>query len=121
MFRLKIAKWTVRLYAVTVIAVTAAFLFSVLAVAPEIDHRIPSVQTAAELVIHSAVIGDAAEKIVPDVNCHYGPGCVAMILPSGSLVPAYVVGSPERPTHPHIKSSLVKYLLFYPPRLLSQV
>ena len=109
------------MHTVTVIAVTAAFLFSFLAVDPQVDHHIPSVQTAAELVSHSAGIGDAAEKIVPDVNCHYGPGCVAVIVPSGSLVPVYVVGSPERPTYPHVKASWVRYLLFHPPRLLSQV
>ena len=121
MFRSKIAKWTGRLHAVTAIAVTAAFLFSVLAVAPEIDDHMLSVKTVSESVTYPARIGDAAEKIVPDVNCHHGPNCLAVIVPSGSLVPVNAVGSPERPTRLQVSSSGVRYLLFHPPRILSQV
>jgi hypothetical protein len=121
MFRLKIAKWTVRLHAVTVIAVVSALLYSALAVAPEFDHHNPSAQSANELVTHVAGVGNDAEKTVPGVNCHLGHSCLAVIIPNSSLIPVGGVGSSEFQSNPLFTPSGVRYLLFQPPRLLSQV
>ncbi|MEP3300466.1 MAG: hypothetical protein ABJN75_05415 [Hoeflea sp.] len=121
MFRLKISKWTVRLHAATVIAVVSALIYSALAVAPEFDHHNPSTQSTNELVTHVAGVSDDAEKAVPGVNCHLGLHCLAGILPKSSLVPVGWVGSSERQFDPHFTLREVRYLIFQPPRLLSQV
>lgn len=111
-----------RLHAVIVIAVLSAFLYSALVAAPEIGHHIPSAQSANELVIDVAGVGDDAEnKAVPGVNCHIGHSCLALIIPSSSLVLVIGIGSPERQYDPHFTPSGVRYLLFQPPRFLSQV
>ncbi len=117
----KLTKWTVGLHVVTVTAVILAFLFSALTKVSEIDHRILSAQSANELVFDGGVVGDALEQTTSDVNCHVGYSCFSVIVPISNLALERFVSSPENPTESYFKPYEVKYLLFHPPRRLSQV
>jgi hypothetical protein len=117
----KLTIWTVRLHVVTVTAATLAFLLSALAVDSDIDYRILSAQSANELVIHAKVIGDALEQMTPDANCHVGHSCFSVIVPVSNVALERFGSSPESPTNAHFKPYEVRYLLFHPPRRLSQV
>lgn len=117
----KLTIWTVRLHVVTVTAAILAFLFSALAVDSEIDHRILSAQSTNELVIYAGVVGDALEQTAPDANCHVGHSCFSVIVPISNVATERFGSSPESPTDPSFKPYEVRYLLFHPPRRLSQV
>jgi hypothetical protein len=117
----KPTSWTVRLHVVTVIAAILAFLFSALTVGTEIDHRILAAQSANELVIDAGIVGDALEQTAPDANCNVGHSCFSVIVPISNVASERFVISPENPTDPHFKPYEVRYLLFHPPRRLSQV
>ncbi len=113
--------WPVRLHMVTVAAVILAILISALAMDSKIDHRILSTQSANEMVIEAGGNIDASKQTSPNTNCHPGYNCSSVIVPTSSLELERFVSLPEGPTDARVKPNEVKYLLFHPPRRLSQV
>jgi len=121
MLGLRLTNWTAPLHAGAVTAAILAILFSALAVGSEIDHRSLSTPSANELVIDAWVVGDVVEKMAPDMNCHLAHCCFSLNVPISTVALEHFGSSPECPTDPNFEPYEIGYLLFHPPRRLSQV
>lgn len=117
----KLTNWKVRLHVVIVTAAIMALLLSALTVDSEIDHRNLSAQSVNESVTGAGIVGADSRQTVSETDCHFGHSCLGVIAPSSGPVLLGVVEASVRPTEPHFNPSGAAFLLYQPPRTLSQV
>ncbi|MEQ9038871.1 MAG: hypothetical protein RIE24_10995 [Silicimonas sp.] len=113
--------WSLWLRVMTVAAAILALVLSVSLISPEVDHRTISLQSTAALAGVRDAIGDAATHPASDEKCHVGHCYQLVIIPSNGMAMTGLIDAQERPIEPHFKPFRVLYLLFHPPRILSQV
>lgn len=121
MFRTMETKWVVWIRAVTASVAVLAILVSALSMSPEINHRILPEHPAVASVADVGPADDGAAKHAGDTKCHIGHSCILAIMPSNESTLTHFERAPDFRRAISYLSSAAEYLLFHPPRILSQV
>lgn len=115
------SNWTVWLRTLTFTSAVLAILVSALAMSPEFDRSILETQLAVALVADTGLAGDSPAQSAPNTKCHIGHSCIFVNIPGSDLALARLDGEPKLLRVARFKTSGAGYLLFHPPRFLSQV
>ncbi|MCB1467725.1 MAG: hypothetical protein KDK08_11415 [Rhizobiaceae bacterium] len=114
--------WGVRIRAVTAAVAVMALLASAFAAPLEIDHRVLSTQAAAVSVANVGSDDGGRVQLASSTECHAGHSCMPVIMPRLEVQGLEHFDSPLG--LPRVRDYLalgVRYRLFHPPRILSQV
>ena len=106
--------------AVTFTAAVMAILVSALAMSPEIDHHVLPTQLAIASVADAGVVDSNLAQSEPAITCHIGHSCAGAIMLPNETAFVHFDGAREFPRAVGYQPSGAAYLLFHPPRDLSQ-
>jgi hypothetical protein len=112
--------WAVWLRAMTVTAAVMAILVSALAISPEVDHHALPTQSTVASAAEPGVIDDGSTQAAPATNCHSENSCIFAIIPRYPMGLTRFDAAPELLRVTGYRPSGAAYLLFHPPRVLSQ-
>lgn len=122
LLKINLAIW---MPAVTIATVVMAIFVSMLAMSPALDHHVLSTEPATVSVVgatvDAGVANDGIAQPAVGSNCQFGHFCAAAIMPGIGTNVVGLMGALSHSGPADFQPSKAAYLLFHPPRDVSQV